>query len=291
MQVLGDEEQRAVRGAALEQLAHFAQHAGLACAGELAAQQLAFGRGREPRQVQQPGRRDCAHPFGDGGIAAAERRKRFEHRQIGLACAILLDALSVGAMHLADVGHEALDERGLSYAGLARDPHNLAPALRGEPPRRAQALEHVGAPDDRPRRRRCRSVVLSRCVHRGDEAIAAPRYRFDVARLFRVVVERCTQFADRRLEDGFADEAMSPDAVEKGVLRDEGSGRARQRAQHGKRLGREGHGLPGAGETCIGFVEFEIVEAEAEWLLHLRIGRCAHAHPRLSSSAFGRPPF
>ena len=53
--------------------------------------------------------------------------------------------------------------------------------------------------------------ALRRRANRGsDEAIAAPRYRLDVARLFRVVVERRAHFADGRLEHRVGDEAMTP---------------------------------------------------------------------------------
>ena len=73
----------------------------------------------------------------------------------------------------------------------------------------------------------------------GDEAITAARYRLDVARLLRVVAERRSHFADRRLEHRVGDEPMSPDGVEQGVLRHEPARRARERAQHGERLWRE----------------------------------------------------
>ena len=54
--------------------------------------------------------------------------------------------------------------------------------------------------------------ALRRRANRGsDEAIAAPRYRLDVARLFRVVVERRPHFADGRLEHRVGDEPMAPD--------------------------------------------------------------------------------
>ena len=50
---------------------------------------------------------------------------------------------------------------------------------------------------------------------------------------------------------------MAPHAVEQGVLRDERSRGARERAQHGERLGRERYRFPGARQTRIGFVELE----------------------------------
>ena len=149
VQVLGDEQQRAILRVAVQELAHFAQHAGLARAGELAPQSLAFGRAGEPRELQQPGRSDCANQIRQRRIAAAQCRERLENGEIGLARAVLLDALPVSAVDVADFGHEALDERGLSHAGLAGDPHDLAPACGGELPCRAQPLERIRAADHR----------------------------------------------------------------------------------------------------------------------------------------------
>ena len=80
----------------------------------------------------------------------------------------------------------------------------------------------------------------------GDEAIAAARYRLDVARLLRVVAERRPHFADRRLEHRVGDEPMAPDGVEQLVLRHQLAGLARQCAEHGERLRRERYGFAGA---------------------------------------------
>ena len=100
--------------------------------------------------------------------------------------------------------------------------------------------------------------ALRRRANRGgDEAIAPTRYRLDVARLFRVVVERRTHFADGRLEHRLGDEAMTPDEVEQRVLRHQAAGGACQCAKHCERLRREIDGLSIAQQEGIGLVEFE----------------------------------
>ena len=279
VQVFGDEHERMVLRVAVQELAHLPQHARLAGSRELAPQSLPFGSSGKPRKLQQPGRSDCTNELGERRVAAAQRRERLEDGQVRLAGAVLLDTLSMGAMRLAGFGHEVLDERGLSHPGLAGDPGDLAPARGGELPCRAQPLERAGAADDGRPCRRCHAAERRRRAERRDEAIPAPRYRFDVARPFGVVDQRCAQFADGRLEDRLADEAMAPDAIEQRVLRDERSRRARQRAQHGKRLGRERHRLPGARQARVGFVEVERAEAQPKRLLRLRAGGITRCHP------------
>src|SRR4029453_8008135 len=102
-----------------------------------------------------------------------------------------------------------------------------------------------------------------RRANRGsDEAIAAPRYRLDAARLFRVVAERRTHFADGRLEHRVGDEAMTPDKIEQRVLRHQDAGAARQCAKHFERLRRESYGFSVARQPCLSLIQLETVEAQ-----------------------------
>src|SRR5271157_4614355 len=86
--------------------------------------------------------------------------------------------------------------------------------------------------------------ALRRCADRdSNEAIAPPRYRLDVARLFWVVVERRTHLADSGLKHRVADELMAPYVVKQGVLREQRAGPPSERTEHPKRLWREGDSL------------------------------------------------
>src|SRR4029453_9434611 len=105
------------------------------------------------------------------------------------------------------------------------------------------------------------------------EAIAAPRYRLDVARLFRVVAERRTHFPDGRLVHRVGDEAMTPDKVQQRVLRHQATGAARQCAKHFERLRRERYGFSVARQPCLSLIKLESVEAQPryKWIrLHAR---------------------
>ena len=96
----------------------------------------------------------------------------------------------------------------------------------------------------------------------GDEAIAAARYRLDVARLLRVVAERrsgTSLIADLRTDSATnrCPQTASSNAFFVTSLRG-----ARERAEHGERLRRERYGLAGARQPCVGFIQLEPVEAQ-----------------------------
>ena len=143
-QILGDKQQRTIGRASIQQLAHFPQHADLAHAGELAAKSLPLGCmlshgscsshvGATPRNSSTP------------RITPAQCRQRFQNRKVGLAGAVVLDALPARDSDVAR-RHEAFDQRGLADARFAGDPHD-----RRWPPRapcQAQfALERIRAAD------------------------------------------------------------------------------------------------------------------------------------------------
>ena len=113
-------------GVAIEQLAHLAQHALRADAGQLSPQRVALLRGAEPRQLQQPGRCHRAQQRRHRAVAAAQLGQRFEHGKVGLAGAVVLHALAARAGDVAEARDEVLDQRGLADARFAGDPDHRA---------------------------------------------------------------------------------------------------------------------------------------------------------------------
>ena len=139
VQVFRHQQQRPLLGVAVEQLAHLAQHAVRAHAGQFAPQRVAFLRGAEPRQLQQPGRRHGAQQRGQVRVLAAQLGQRLQHRQIGLAGAVVLHALAARDGDVSEARHEVLDQRGLADARLAGDPDHRPLAAAGLAPRRGAA--------------------------------------------------------------------------------------------------------------------------------------------------------
>ena len=268
VQVFRHQQQRTLLGVAVEQLAHLAQHAVRAHAGQLTPQRVAFLRGAEPRQLQQPGRRHVAQQRRQRAVAAAQLGQRFQHRQVRLAGAVVLHALPARAGDAAEAGYEVLDQRGLADARFAGDPDHRALPAAGLVPRLLQPGDRVRAADERRRRLRARRRRGGerRCRRRGgrhrDEAVAAPRYGFDETRLAGVVCERYAQVADGGLQHRVADELVAPHRVEQRVLRQQRARLARQRAQQVEGSGRERDSLPIAQQAGIRLVEFKLVEAD-----------------------------
>ena len=144
MQVLGHQQQRPALGVAIEQLAHLAQHAIRADAGELSSQRVALLRGAEPRQLQQPGRRHGAQQrHGSVAVAAAQLGQGFEHGKIRLAGAVVLDALAARAGDVAEAGDEVLDQRRLADTRFAGNPDDRALAAARDVPGAAQPRQRV----------------------------------------------------------------------------------------------------------------------------------------------------
>ena len=288
VQVLGDQQQRAFFRVAIEELPHLAQHPRLPGAGQLAPQGLALFRRGEPRQLEEPGRRDRADQVDERGIATRQVGERLQDRQVRLAGTVLLDAVPVRAVDLADLAHEAVDDGGLAHAGFAGQPDDLASARPCRGPCGLQPREHVGAADRGRRGRRDRPVQRCRraedfggdggfrdLAQRADEPIAAARHRLDVARLLGVVLQRGAQIADRRLQHRLADELVAPHVVEQRALGDERVRCAGQGTKKGKRLGREVHRLAAIDEARLGFIDLEAVEPDSE---RRRNGRRARRH-------------
>ena len=163
VQVLGDQQERSLLRVAIEELAHLAQHPGLAGTGQLAPQRLALFRRREPGQLEEPCRRDRADQVDERGIATRQVGERLEDRQMRLAGAVLLHAMPVRTVAFADLAHEPFEDGALADAGLARHPHDLAPARVGGAPCGLEPREHVGTADRRRRGHRLGFACRRRC--------------------------------------------------------------------------------------------------------------------------------
>ena len=210
-----------------------------------------------------------------------------------LAGTVLLDAVPVRAVDLADLAHEAFDDGGLAHAGFAGQPDDLASARRRAGPCGLQPREHVRTADRARHGRRDGPVQRSRrredfrgegglrdLAQSADEAIAAARHRLDVARLLGVVLQRGAQVADGRLQHRFADELVAPHVVEQGALRDERVRGACQGAKKSKRLRREVQRLAAIDEARLGFVDLEPVKPDSQRCRRGRRARC-HGRPRV----------
>ena len=196
VQVLGYQQQRPALGLAIEQLAHFAQHAIRARARELSSQGVALLRRAEPRQLQQPGRRHTAEQGRDRAVAAAQFREGVENGKIRLATTVVLHALAVCTNNIAEARNEMLDQRRLADARFAGNPDNRAAAAARKIPGAAKPRERFRATDEGWRLRRAdgRNVCASRRrggyrSSGGNEAIASPRHRFDEARVTGIIIE------------------------------------------------------------------------------------------------------
>ena len=176
VQVFRHQQQRPLLGVAVEQLAHLAQHAVRAHAGQFAPQCVAFLRGAEPRQLQQPGRRHaCAaaragpRPCGTARPAPpapADRARRCR------------SAPRTGRARTAtapEARHEVLDQRGLADARLAGHPHHRPLPAAGLAPGAAQPGDRVGTTDERRRLARAgeRADGGARAVARSQRPCAA----------------------------------------------------------------------------------------------------------------------
>src|SRR3990167_8988097 len=129
VQVFGDQQQRPLLRVAIQQFAHLSQHTLRADASEFAAQRVAPIRAAQPRQLQQPGRCHSAQQRRQRGVAATQLGQRLQYRQIGLAGAIVLYAMTARAGDAAEAGDEMLDQRGLADPRPAGEPdqRTLAP--------------------------------------------------------------------------------------------------------------------------------------------------------------------
>ena len=134
VQVLRHQQERTLFGVAVQQLAHFPQHALRAHASEFAAKRLSFFRGAEPWQLQQPRRRHATQQRGRRSIIATQLGQRLQHRKVRLTGSVVLHALAARDGRAAQAAHEVLDQRGLADARLAGHPHHRPLAAAGTIP-------------------------------------------------------------------------------------------------------------------------------------------------------------
>ncbi len=148
VQVLGDEQQRAICRVAVEELAHFAQHALGMDSDQLTQQRFADFRCAEPGQLQQPGRRDGAQQRCDGVVVPAKLGQCLEHGVVRLAGAEALHAIAARTGHVAQAGDEMLDQGGLADAGLASHPDHHPTTFARALPGSLQRRQFGRAPDE-----------------------------------------------------------------------------------------------------------------------------------------------
>ena len=145
MEVLGHKQQRPALARAIQKLAHLAQHAICRDTGELPPQSVALLGGAEPRQLQEPGRRDRAQQRHERAVDAAQLRQGFEDGEVGLAAAVLIDALAADAKNIAETRNEMLDQRRLADTRLAGNPDDPAFAGACEHPSWREAVTSASA--------------------------------------------------------------------------------------------------------------------------------------------------
>ncbi len=162
---------------------------------------------------------------------ATQPQDRFEYREIGLGCTVMLDALASRDRHTRGTRDELegrLDQRCLPDPRFARNEHELSRTLASTSQGMAQLPDFLSPPDERsPRRKRGRPLRSSLCRSRveepdpgarirnsTDEAPATPRQGLDEHRL-RANVPKChTKLTKGVAESIGADRHAGPDRLE-----------------------------------------------------------------------------
>ena len=265
VQVLGHQQQRPALGVTVDQLPNLAQHSIRADTHQLSTQCLALVGCAQPRQLQQPSGRDRAQQCRNLTVSAAQLRKRLQHRQIGFAGTVQIDALTARASDVAKARDKVFNKRGLTDPGLAGNPDHCTFTAEHSVPEAAQ-LRGLFNTTDEPRLglpSSGRTLHLSGCryVDRdGDKPITSARHCFDKPRLARIIIEHRPQIADRRLENRVADVLVTPNLVEQGVLAEQHPGPSGQRAEKGEGRRRQCNGPSAAEQGGVCFIELELVE-------------------------------
>jgi hypothetical protein len=153
MQVLREQQERLPFGVPAQEFAHLAQHPFEVDADKLSQQGLALFDGAQPRQLQEPGRRDSSQQSWDGFVCATELCERFKDGMVGFAASIVLHATPTSTGDLAESSNEVLDERGLADARLPCDPEHHASAARDLIPRAPKRQKFLRPADERTGRR------------------------------------------------------------------------------------------------------------------------------------------
>ena len=271
MQVLGHEQQRPALARAIQKLAHLAQHAICGDTGELSPQSVALLGGAEPRQLQEPGRRDRTQQRDERAVDAAQLGQRFEDGEVGLAAAVLVDALAADAKNIAETR-----QRNARSASSCRYPARRQPRRSRRLPVHAQSQsarsrDNASARpmnDSDSAERLCGTTVTTRwrSDYRAggrDEAIPSPRHRFDEARVAGIVVERRPQLADRGSQYRVGDVLVTPNLIEQCVRREQGAWLSDESAQYSEGRRRESDRGSVAQQARVCLVQLESVEAHS----------------------------
>jgi hypothetical protein len=223
--------------------------------------------------IHEPAGRVAAKRFLDRRTLGAvpELGNRFQHRQVGLATAVLLDALAardpdMGARRPPEVAEGHVDRGRLADPGLAADEPELPPATG----RRPQPGGDLGALALASHHETMgRTIVVDvggrgrdgaghrRGSHRGDEAVPEARHGLDEARCRGLVPKHRAQLSRRQPQDVFGHRDARPDRVEQSPLRHQLARPLRQVLEEGEGLGPQGHPLAVAAQLPAAHVELE----------------------------------
>lgn len=129
MEVFEHEHKRSAGGQRLERLGHLAHHPLARRPGRLAEKPFAISVIRQPRHLRQPRRRQAPQYVDDADALPASRQlcQRFEHRDVGLATTVVLEALAPRSLHpFRQRRFEGVNQRGLADTSLTGDENDLA---------------------------------------------------------------------------------------------------------------------------------------------------------------------
>jgi hypothetical protein len=154
VQVLQEEDERAIRAHRIERLDDLAEHALAGRSGRPSLHRLQLVVGEQGRQLREPRRRILLEDPDERlpSRLATQAPERLEHRQIRLGGAVLLDALAAAdaePVGVAELGEERVDQRGLPDPGLAGHEDQLACAVDRGREERVQPRQLGGAPHER----------------------------------------------------------------------------------------------------------------------------------------------
>ena len=263
VQVLEEQHHRLDEREGLQALGELAQHPLPRNALESALERVEVSRRHQGRHPREPARRVAPQALHNARAAGrpAQPAEGLEQRQKRLPGAVVLHALPPGdceGRRAGAAGQERLDESGLADAGLAGDEHHAPRAVEraGQQLVKPRKLglsshqdrdggQHVRRARGPGRQRPGREVQsMRRGGHRGDEPIADPVHRLDIARLACVVGESLAQRLDLEGQGVLAHHCVAPDSIEERRLGDHLAGLAGEGPQDGQRLGRQLHVRP-----------------------------------------------
>ena len=280
VEILEEQNDGGLAGRRLQEGPDFPQHAlgRRRHHGGLEALRLAFRE--EPGDLDVPAGSDALEQSNERLALwrTEETLECFQHRHVGLALSVLLDALSLQDV---DVGarpreraEEFFAECGLADARLTGDEGKLPFAPLGLPETLMELMElgraahetmdgsAVCRPRCRCRRDRAKRRLGSDLTHLCHEAKAAAVDRLDEARHAPRVSERSPELGDRLRQGVVGHRRLGPDVAVKSFLRDEEPGAFDEVAQDVPGLRPEGDLSLSASEAVAGHIHVELAEHE-----------------------------